>query len=284
MKNLAGVADCDTFIRTELERARIEVVEGPRSTHEVAASLTGKLGPFTFTRAWYYWIARGPVPLEVARELYADPVGKTDVRSGGDCACRPPETWATYFDADGWELCSDPDGRQAREWADMQQKGFIPSLEERRIRFVPDAPAVAARAVVETYHIDSEVGLRLFADTIRARVSSGRDAVLADELIARLNSIVVDGAVRDDVAALIAQRIACSSQTALHRTIQVGQSSKLGFLGLLNGIVGIIPSGDKEGWGYIAANYEHEQLIGFVRTDSKEIHGPAVENLEADRE
>jgi hypothetical protein len=169
MRNLAGHGECDRVIRVELERARIDIVEGARSTREVAASITGKLGAFTFTRSWYYWVAEGPVPLEVARDLYADPVGRADVRVGGHIACPSPDEYgATYFDSDGFELASDPDGKEASTWAHMQERGFLQSPEERRIRFVPDAAAVAARAVVDTYHIDSEVGLRLFADTIRA--------------------------------------------------------------------------------------------------------------------
>jgi hypothetical protein len=170
VRNLAGHGECDRAIRVELERARIDIVEGARSTHEVAAPITGKLGAFTFTRSWYYWVAEGPVPLEVARELYADPVGKTDVRVGGHCACPSPDEYgATYFDADGFELASDPEGKEATTWAHLQERGILPSPEEKRIRFVADVRAVAVRGEVSSYHIDSEVGLRLFADTIRAR-------------------------------------------------------------------------------------------------------------------
>jgi hypothetical protein len=169
LKNLAGDQHCDREIRRELERARIEIVEGERTRSEVPYTVTGYLNGWTFRRAWYYWVAEGQLPLEAAQKLYADPVGKSDVRVDGHCGCPPPEDpWVAYFDADGWRLCSDPDGKHAEQWASMQSKGFIPSLEEKRQRFVPDAAAVAARTVVEAYHIDSEVGLRLFADTLRA--------------------------------------------------------------------------------------------------------------------
>lgn len=73
MRNLAGDKDCDKFIRAELTRCGIEIVEGERSTGEVPSSLTGRLGTFTFRRAWYYWIVNGPMPLDVAKRLYADP-------------------------------------------------------------------------------------------------------------------------------------------------------------------------------------------------------------------
>ncbi len=123
MQNLAGNKDCDEFIRSELKRSRIKVVRGERSKGEVPASITGKLGPFTFVRAWRYWMVSGPVPLAVAKELYADPVGATDVQVAGDCRCPAPEKpWTT-------------------------RKG--------------------GKEFVMWYHIDSEIGLRLFADTIR---------------------------------------------------------------------------------------------------------------------
>ncbi len=93
MQNLAGKVDCDKTIRLELERCGIPVIVGERSTGEVPATLTGKLGPFTFRRAWYYWVVDGPVPIHVAEELYSS-LFKGDVRSGGDCGCRHPSTWA----------------------------------------------------------------------------------------------------------------------------------------------------------------------------------------------
>ncbi len=174
MKNLAGDDNCDREIRRELERARIEIVEGERSTHEVPASLTGKLGPFTFRRAWYYWVAEGPMPIKMARELYADPVGKDDVRVGGHCGCPSPDKYgATYYDADGLQLYSDPTGEEARKQAHFLEKGFITPEQCSLYRFVPDKRAAAVRAIVDCYHIDSEVGLRLFADTIREKVLRG---------------------------------------------------------------------------------------------------------------
>lgn len=166
MINLAGNKDCDVAIEWELTRCKIEVVRGERSDRrEVPASITGKLGPFTFWRAWYYWVVNGPMPLEAARELYADPVGKTDVRVAGNCGCPAPEPpWVEYYDADGHFLVQDPEGKQAAEWDQIAPRLFP---DAPRPNFVPDAPAVAAKAFVDTYHVDTEIGLRLLADTIR---------------------------------------------------------------------------------------------------------------------
>ncbi len=165
--NLAGSAECDEHIRDELTRARISIVKGPRLAGEVAATLQGKLGPINFQRAWTYWVAEGPVPLELARELYADPVGRTDIRSGGHCGCPHPESYgAQYYDADGVRLYEDPDGSEQRAIERLLASGtFKP--EDFKGRFVVDKKAAAARVVVDVYHIDTEVGLRVFADAIR---------------------------------------------------------------------------------------------------------------------
>lgn len=166
MKNLAGVVACDEYIRRELERARIPAVDVERVRHpDVSYSVIGKLGPFEFRRAWYYWTVDGPVPLDVARELYEDPVGKEDVRVAGHCGCPPPEhPWVTYFDAEGFQLVTDPERKLEKERDALKAKGML-SLDS--LRFVDDAASVAVRAIVGTYHIDTEVGLRLFVDTIR---------------------------------------------------------------------------------------------------------------------
>lgn len=127
MKNLAGDNDCDLDIERELTRCKIEIVRAdePRKS-EVAARLTGKLGPFTFKRAWYYWVVEGPMPLGWAKVLYADPVGRTDVRASGYAG-----------------------GTDPTEWAERNKGG-------------------GRALVVRSYHIDTEIGLRLFADTARA--------------------------------------------------------------------------------------------------------------------
>jgi hypothetical protein len=127
MKNLAGVKECDEFISHELELAGIHQIvldESERQNHEVPFTVIGLLGAthfrkewdemlikspglvklfspknitphvsFIFCRAWYYWIVTGFVPLHVAEELYADPIGKKDVRVSGHCGCPAPKEW-----------------------------------------------------------------------------------------------------------------------------------------------------------------------------------------------
>lgn len=122
MKNLAGNKDCDHCIRSELVQAGIELTQIDRTRHEVPSSVGGRIvcdgNEIMLYRAWYYWVASGPVPLELARKMYSGPVGVNDVRVAGHCGCPPPDEW--------------------------QHDGFI-----------------------NTYHIDSQEGLNLFAQSIR---------------------------------------------------------------------------------------------------------------------
>lgn len=176
MENLAGRVDCDKQIELELKRCGIEVVYllAPMR-REVPASTVGKLGPFNFERAWYYWVVKGFVPLKVALELYKDPVGRTDVRVAGHCGCPPPDKpWLI------WRL---PDGRRVIPTAeeatiDKLIKEGLPADIKDTCVFSDNPPLLDARAFVESYHIDTEIGLRLFADTIR---KYGCDKIVRDE-------------------------------------------------------------------------------------------------------
>lgn len=153
MRNLAGDRDCDVKIRGELQHAGIEIVElGKPQNREVPASVDGKLGEFSFHRAWYYWIFHGAVTLEVAKELYADPVGKEGVRVAGHCGCPPPEEWAFPMD--------DVLIPQLKRLGKMDITfGDLAKLCNEGV--------IEGRRFVTTYHIDTEEGLRLFADTLK---------------------------------------------------------------------------------------------------------------------
>lgn len=168
MQNLAGNKDCDSVIESELTRCGIEIVRGERSTHEVAASITGKLGAFTFRRAWYYWVVEGPMPLDVALKIYENPVGRADIRTGGFAGNVSPLEYGTdYFDADGNWLVSDPDGKEATAFAYFQERGVISPETLSGTRCVPDKRVGYARAEVRSYHVDSELGLYILAEAIR---------------------------------------------------------------------------------------------------------------------
>lgn len=170
MKNLAGVPDCDDYIRMELKKARIPAIDGERVNHEVAYSVTGRLafpyhpfGAFSFRRAWYYWVAIGDMPVALAKELYADPIGKTDIRVSGNCGCPPPEEpFLTWKDADGYELVKES---ERPEFERCFKDKMLELMEKQKLRFSNDRSR-DGKAYVDVYHIDTQEGLRLFADII----------------------------------------------------------------------------------------------------------------------
>lgn len=168
MRNLAGVEGCDEAIHDELTLAGVPWVRVPRDDihSEVPYTIEGRLGRFKFRRAWRYWVVEGPVPIEVACELYVSPVGRKDVRAGGDCTCPHPDTQAEWLDSEGVRLYPDPTGEREAKWREFIERH--PSCREEPGKFVPDPSVVlGAHAFVTCYHIDSQQGLNLFVQVLK---------------------------------------------------------------------------------------------------------------------
>lgn len=147
MKNLAGVQNCDEYIRIELQKADVPIIEEARSSSEVPYTLHGELGPFIFRRAWYYWMVSGDVPLLIAEELYNNPNGVKDIRAAGHCGAPHPKEWAMpKFE----NLPKAFEHITYGEIASMCNKGIL-NVE----RFVSN------------YHIDTQEGLNFFVQTLR---------------------------------------------------------------------------------------------------------------------
>ncbi len=92
--NLAGDIACNEYVKLELDLAGIDIVE-KAERGEVPSSFSGKLGDFEFSRAWYYWVVVGNVPLNLAKDMYhGSEEGKKYVRVAGHCGCPAPEGWA----------------------------------------------------------------------------------------------------------------------------------------------------------------------------------------------
>jgi hypothetical protein len=111
---------------------------------------------------------------------------------------------------------------------------------------------------------------------------------LADELIKRLNALCHNSDVRKDISKLIDARVVCSEATLNHPTIQASGPDRnglcecgayggpgcslckpqVGFLGVLNGLVGTIGgTGPRALWGLITADCEDDgTIIRFQRT------------------
>ena len=162
MRNLAGSDESDIWAAAELTAAGINVVEVDKPYGEPQTWVKGRLGNIEFSRAWRYWIAKGRVPLDVARRIYEHPIGRKDVRVAGHCGCPPPDEWARHYDGDE-RVCVDPDGSEEADFDNFIASGVL--AEGDKPRFAKSADGLTA--YVESYHIDSAEGLRLFADAIR---------------------------------------------------------------------------------------------------------------------
>jgi hypothetical protein len=173
MINLAGerVEYTDETITEELFIAGVELVRADKPCgNEVNTHVTGRLGPYTFRRAWYYWVVKGRVPIAVAFEMYEHPLGRTKVRVGGHCGCPSPlEYGATFLDADGRTRlalsekveCERLVASGSEIMGPIGQKILAESV------FVEDPNVGYASAYVDVYHIDSQAGLKVFCDAIR---------------------------------------------------------------------------------------------------------------------
>lgn len=111
------------------------------------------------------------------------------------------------------------------------------------------------------------------------------DREFARELIRRLNLICRDPDVMWTVAALVRNRIKCATSLLTHPTIQVedfgGGDARVGMLGLLNGLCGVITRGHREGWGWISAVFTDDlaNLLRFEETHQFASAPPSPERL-----
>jgi len=195
LKNLAGNPEADLTIKVELELARIHPKLDLGINSEVPYSIGGELGPWTFSRAWYYWVAKAPrlqgLPLEAAEILHHKPYPIQGVqtghgqlidhygmvvRAGGHAGGIEPEKMARYFDPNDRTLILDPEGKELELFNELYAKGLIDVTrqgddifitEKDKLRLVRKLDGIEARALVDVYHIDTQEGLNCFARTVK---------------------------------------------------------------------------------------------------------------------
>lgn len=170
MQNLAGNPNSTAICALELQRAGVPIALASEDEHlgEVGSRVVGRLGAFTFERLRYYWAVRGPLPLEAAVRVYADPIGRRDVRVAGHCGCPPPESpWVEWRRPDGARVVDDPSGKQQAEW-DAYVVRHPRDDDGEPVVFSRDPAADGARPFVTLYHVDSAEGLALLVAEIRA--------------------------------------------------------------------------------------------------------------------
>ncbi len=110
MDNLAGVEvdKATKKCREELELAGIEITEFGSPTNpdaEVQSRAIGGLPGWTFTRAWYYWVAKGRgLPLEYAVPLHE--ARGQEVRVEGHCGAPDPVEYLKGTPVDHYHIDS----------------------------------------------------------------------------------------------------------------------------------------------------------------------------------
>lgn len=78
--------------------------------------------------------------------------------------CPPPEEHISWLTIDGREVAATKEEAQFDKFI---KKEILPTSAKDKFVFSDDPIAEDAKAFVKNYHIDTEIGLRLFADTIR---------------------------------------------------------------------------------------------------------------------
>ncbi len=173
MINLAGkpIGENDDQITLELARCGVpSTLVTDCLTSEVQTNRGGELCGLKFHRAWRYWVAEGQVPLEVALKLYENPVGKTDIRVTGHCGCPAPAApWIRWRDPETGKCIISTDQRDTMqkigenpEFKDMVEKFFNDFI------FNNDPKSIGGIPSVDLYHIDTELGLYIFAQHLCA--------------------------------------------------------------------------------------------------------------------
>ena len=138
MKNLAKVDPVAATLACEAELQAAGIpsrVVRPREGADVQAHVQGALGKFTLTRSWCYWVARGPMPLDLAQQIYLQPDAPS-VRVAGHCGAPPLDEWAVCGIVDTYHIDT-PEGlalwaayaRRASsgvgEWLSLDQAALI---------------------------------------------------------------------------------------------------------------------------------------------------------------
>jgi hypothetical protein len=167
VKNLAGkpIGENDTQIKLELTRCGVPLtLVIDQLLGEVKTNAGGELCGVKFRRAWSYWVATGSVPLEVALKLYEHPVGRTDIRVDGHCGCPPPTGHhITWHDPETGKKIISTEQRET-----MKKIGENPDHAEMAAQFFndfifnDDPKSIGGIPLIDSYHIDSELGLYIF--------------------------------------------------------------------------------------------------------------------------
>jgi len=184
MINLAGKKDADKTILEELYLAGIPHVEIEKGNTEVPYSYVGKIGQWTFRRAWYYWIAsvedkQKGLPLKEAMELHhrKNPLDENQImgkiiRSGGHCGCPSPDEYGAQpiYNKEFAEQCKSI-GIETQSLKTMglgEDEKEYPKISVGEVSNLCNEGKLKAERYISCYHIDDQIGLVEFARTLKS--------------------------------------------------------------------------------------------------------------------
>lgn len=177
MKNLAGDKNADLLVREELYLAGIPM-ENEKSNGEVLFNTIGRIGKWTFRRAWYYWIVctektEDGLPLSVAMELHyrKNPIDDTmimgtSIRSGGHCECPAPDEYGSkpvYDEAFNTKL---KELGYKEQYSNILKSNYIP-ISVGEVSELCNQGKLKVNRYVNIYHIDDQIGLNIFVETLK---------------------------------------------------------------------------------------------------------------------
>lgn len=158
-------------IKKGLRWARITPL--PSADFGNSSSPLAVLGELELSHRSYYWVVTGFIPLGAAIKLYDDPVGRDLIRVTGHCGCPNPREFVT------WKESPDPKSRiitDRKNEADFNRViAIAPTMAKKmqeakdKLIFVDD-PSAVGYGFIENYHIDGDLGLRVFVDILRTNL------------------------------------------------------------------------------------------------------------------
>lgn len=179
MINLAGNKDADTYIKEELYLAGIETINvGGKVNSEVPYSIIGRIGHWTLTRAWYYWIAKvehleDGLPLDIAINLHEtpNPIDKIQIlghsiRSGGHAGSLSPAEYGAHPDYNEEFYKQLKKLGYPQIYSDILKKEYIP-INVGEVSKLCNEGKLNVKRYVDCYHIDDQIGLNEFAKVVK---------------------------------------------------------------------------------------------------------------------
>ena len=180
MENLAGVKTADSTVLKELYLAGIVAVE-QKSEGEVPYNHIGRIGQWTFRRLWCYWSASVEhtelgMPLDKALELHnkKHPTENyklgCEIRSGGHGGGILPDEYVSqpvYNEELNEKLIA---LGYKKECSNALKMEYIP-ITLGEIAELCKQGKLDVQRYVETYHIDTQIGLCEFAKFLKENIT-----------------------------------------------------------------------------------------------------------------